>query len=112
MRSSAFAALAVASLLLAACASGQVRLRTGQALAGAELAVAGANETARAAAESGACAGACAGKARRLLEGANACVGAAHAAYGRGEDAAAAIQLSSCFSRLAEAGAALDGGSR
>lgn len=104
---------AVAALgLLSACASGQVHLGTGQALAGAELAVAGANLTARNAAESGACTGACAAGVRTLLQRANDCVGSAYEAFGRGEEAASAVRLGDCFARLADADAALKDPSR
>jgi hypothetical protein len=101
-------ALAGAALMmLCGCAAHDVRLRTGQALIGAELAVTGANLAARQAAESGACTGACAAKAEGLLGLANACVERASAAYGRDDDALAALTLPSCFSGLAEARSAV-----
>src|SRR5438045_2521089 len=98
-------------LLLAGCASapGEVRLSAGKALAGAELAVTGANTAATVAARTGACKGACAGKAHGLLEQANACVDAAYAAYSHADVAAAASTLTTCFGQLADAKSALEG---
>jgi hypothetical protein len=105
-----YLALACAGALLAACSTpGQVRLDAGKALAGAELAVTGANTAATAAARSGACKAACAAKAQGLLERANACVAAAYTAYSRADVSTAAATLTTCFGRLAEAQSALEG---
>lgn len=103
-------ALALAGVLLAACAHpGEVRLTAGKALAGAELAVTGANLSAKTAAETGACKGACTVKARDILGKANACVGAAYSAYQAADLPTAAAKLTECFTTIADAKATLEG---
>lgn len=107
----AVAVLSVAAMLSACQTGGDVRLSLGKALAGAELAAIGANQSARAAADTNLCTGQCAANVRPKLRRLNECVGAAYASYVSRDAVTAATLLSQdCFTYASEAKDAIEAG--